>query len=171
MNDVPAHATDPVVARVIDAVLDGTPLRVAVKAQGLTPQLFHYRLSQDKAAAVAYSRAAELKADLLADDIVALADGDGDPGKVRNQIQARQWLASKLHARRYGDRIDLNVTQTVDIGATLQEARARLARPIRDLDVIEGEASAAITGQIASGQRDNQSLPAPPGDAEPDIFS
>lgn len=171
MTDNSPAATDCAVARIIENVLDGMTLRDAAKREGLSLPAFGARLQQDKAAATAYARAAEIRADVLADEALHIADTEADASKARNQIQVRQWLASKLYARRYGDRIDLNVTQTVDISATLREARARLARPIRDLDVIDGEASAAIAGPNAPEPSDKQSLAAPPSDAEPDIFS
>lgn len=172
MNDLPARI-DPAVEMVITQVLDGVQLRHAVKAAGLSPQLFHYRLSKDKAAAVAYSRAVEIRADLLADEALHLADGDGDPHKVRNQISIRQWLASKLYAQRYGDRIDLNVTQTIDVSATLAEARARILRPARDQhDVIDARVLDS-QARIAHEPSDAQSLSVPtaPPNVEPDIFS
>lgn len=159
------------VYEVIEKVLAGMPLREAVTACGLTPSAFAYRLQQDKAAAVAYSRAVEIKADLLADEVVHLADGDGDPAKVRNQMNARQWLASKLYAKRYGDRIDLNVTQTLDIGSTLAEARARL-RPMRDQsDVIDAQAIDVQALEHAKPNDCESVSPAPGIDAVPDIFT
>jgi hypothetical protein len=154
---------------VIEKILDGVPLREAVKLQGMTPQLFNYYLQGDKEAAVAYARAVEIKADLLADEVIHLADGDGDPAKVRNQMQARQWLASKLHAKRYGDRIDLNVTQTIDVGATLAEARARLL-PARDLTQVVDVEPRMNTGLAGDGPSDIKSL-APATNQTPDIFS
>lgn len=171
MTNAPAPiANDPQVNQVIEHILDGLPLRQAVKMCGLTPQLFNYRLQSDKAAAVAYARATEIRADLLADEALHIADTEADASKARNQIQVRQWLASKLHAKRYGDRIDLNVTQTIDIGSTLAEARARLLRPvsvqqdITDLQVIDLHRENHIEPS------DNESLtPAP--DAVPDIFT
>lgn len=172
MPDVPAPSPDPAVARIIENVLEGAPLREAARAAGLSLPALHRRLAQDKGAAQAYARASEMRADVLADEALHIADGDDDPAKVRNQIQVRQWLASKLYARRYGDRIDLNVTQVVDIGATLAEARARL-RPVRDLgDVIDAE-TVDSTGVLNVEPCDNQSLAPPAGaaDAEPDIFS
>lgn len=157
---------NPTVSAVIDRVLDGCTLRDALKTSGLTPQSFGRLLQQDKVAAAAYARAAELRADLLADEIISIADGDGDPAKARNQITARQWLSSKLNSKRYGDRVDLNVTQTIDIGSTLAEARARLL-PNRYLDN-------ATDAQVLDSPRvidirpsDYQSV----NDAEPDIFS
>jgi hypothetical protein len=165
-NNLTLPRTDPQVTKVIEKILDGLPLREAVKHAGLTPQLFNYRLQGDREAAVAYSRAVEIKADMMADEVVHLADGDGDPAKVRNQMNARQWLASKLYAKRYGDRIDLNVTQTIDIGSTLAEARARLL-PVRDQQTIIDVESRAVTGLDGHGAADFESV----NRTEPDIFS
>lgn len=124
--------TDQSVSSVIERVLNGSTLKDAAKACGLTPSGFHARLQTDRDAATAYARAVELRADLLADEALTIADTEDDAAKARNQIQVRQWLASKLYARRYGDRIDLNVTQTLDVTSTLAEARARRLRPVRD---------------------------------------
>ena len=141
---------------IIASLLDGVPLRDAIRHANLTPRQFQIGLAHDKEAAMAYARAQEIKADMLADEVVAIADSDSDPAKVRNQMQARQWLASKLYAKRYGDRIDLNVSQTLDIGSTLAEARARL-RPvgdqyeITDAQIIEAKRiSQQRTGDIKS---------------------
>ena len=121
----------------------------------------------NKEAAVAYARALELKADLIADDAIEIADSDVDPSKARNQIDIRKWTASKLYASKYGERIDLNVTQTLDIGATLAEARARL-RPMRDQpNMIEAQAL-DITDAIDSRSTDKQSVD---NTLQPDIFS
>jgi len=149
----------------ISRVLDGAPLREALRDAGLSPQQFQTALAKDKAAAIAYARATELRADLLADEALHIADTQDDAAKARNQIQVRQWLASKLYAKRYGDRIDLNVTQTLDVGATLAEARARLLPTRYPSEVIEGQAI-EITEEKAARISDNQSL-----DTEPDIFS
>lgn len=154
---------------VIEHVLAGKPLREAVALVGLTPSKFAHHLQGDKQAALAYARAVEIKADLMADEVVHLADGDGDPAKVRNQMQARQWLASKLYAKRYGDRIDLNVTQTIDVSATLAEARARLL-PRSDLTNIEDAEFKELPSVAGDGASDKQSI-APLPNAVPDIFN
>ena len=164
------HANDQLINGVIEKLLDGVPLREAVKQAGLTPQSFHRRLAKDKEAAAAYARAVEIKADLMADEVVHLADGDGDPAKVRNQMQARQWLASKLYAKRYGDRIDLNVTQTIDVGATLAEARARLL-PRRDLATVEEVQTIDLPRELEARATDKQSVAPDVSSIVPDIFS
>lgn len=167
-NTLPAVS---VVSRIVDMILDGQTLRDATKAQGISIPTFHKRLSEDKAAALAYARAVEMRADLLADEALTIADNENDAAKARNQIQVRQWLASKLYAKRYGDRIDLNVTQTLDIGSTLAEARARL-RPVRDQsDVIDAQAiDVQALAHLQPSDCESVS-PAPGTDAVPDIFT
>jgi len=155
--------------RVISQILDGAQLKAAVKSVGLTHQSFFRLLAKDKAAAAAYARAQEIRADILADEALHIADSEDDAAKARNQITVRQWLASKLYAKRYGDRIDLNVTQTIDIGSTLAEARARLL-PARDLSQVIDAQVIDSQGQNDTKPRDNQSLSGP-GAVEPDIFS
>lgn len=155
----------------VDAVLrdvldHGSHLRDAIKAQGLTVGQFGYYLQSDREASLAFARAQEFRADLLVDEALHLADGDGDPAKVRNQIDIRKWSASRLNSKRYGDRVDLNVTQTIDVGATLQEARARLSeryqQPLQHVQVID---LPSVTDQRAN-DTESQAL----NKAVPDIF-
>lgn len=147
---------DPVVAKVIDLILSGKSLKQTLSEVGLKPYAFNKRLQSDKAAAAEYARALEIKADLLADEVITIADTAEDSQKARNQIDVRKWVASKLYAQRYGERIDLNVTQTIDVGATLAEARARL-RPVSDLTKTIDAQAIDMTSANASSPIDNKS--------------
>jgi len=161
------------VNRIIDAVLEGSSLRQAAKAEGLDLKSFGEWLQTDKECALRYSRAQELRGDVLADEIISIADNEPDAAKARNQITARQWLASKLN-KKYGDRVDLNVSQTIDVSSTLLEARARL-RPVSYLQDISDAQPREFIGVSEHGAHDKQSLPVhldvPKEGAEPDIFS
>ena len=151
---------------VLRIILNGGSLKEATETAGITHQIFHRMLSSDREMAAAYARAVEIKGDILADQVIQIADGNGDPAKVRNQIQARQWLAAKLN-KKYSERIDLNVQQTIDIGSTLAEARARLI-PIRDQsNIVDVEALDSI-GAATDRARDKQS---PALGVAPDIFT
>jgi hypothetical protein len=170
MTNALTHApADDLVQNIIQRVLDGSSLKDATKDCGIDVFKFNRILQGDRAAAQAYARAVEIRADVLADEALHIADTENDAAKARNQIGVRQWLASKLYAKRYGDRIDLNVTQTIDIGSTLAEARARLL-PVRDQrDVLDVE-SRAVTGFAGHEAADSESvIPAP--NVQPDIFS
>lgn len=167
-QNVPNDPVDRVIARILDR---NTPLSLtkALAAENITAHGFNKLLSQDREKALAYARALELRADLLADETVDIADTDEDPSRARNRIEARKWLASK-HNKRYGERVDLNVNQTIDVSATLAEARTRLLRPVRD----QLEASDAqvldIPTKTINGSSDKQSVDAPLPGAAPDIF-
>jgi len=157
------------VDRVIECILAGSSLKDAVKQCDITISKFHHLLRGDKQAAIAYARAVEIRADILADEALTIADTENDAAKARNQIQVRQWLASKLHVKRYGDRIDLNVTQTIDIGSTLAEARARLL-PVSYQQHGAQSQVIDVEHKIIDGASDKQSHD-PQENAAPDIFS
>ena len=83
------------VQTVIDMVLDGKPLKDAAKLCGIDIFKFNRMLQQDKAAALAYARAVEIRADILADEALHIADTENDAAKARNQIGVRQWPRSR----------------------------------------------------------------------------
>ena len=57
-----------------------------------------------------YARAKEEQAEILADEIVSIADNAEDAQKARLQVDARKWVASKLKPKKYGDRTQLEHT-------------------------------------------------------------
>lgn len=156
--------------RIIESILEGNSLRKAVAEVGIGLRTFHNWISGDRDLAMLYARAREMLMDAEVDEAKELADSDGDPAKVRNQVDIRKWRATKLAAKTYGERIDLNVTQTLDIGATLAEAKARLLRPVsyqleaQDAQVID------LPRQIMREPSDKQSETRPGPDDVPDIF-
>jgi hypothetical protein len=55
-----------------------------------------------------YARAKRAQADLMAEDIVAIADDqDEDVNRSRLRVDARKWLMAKLAPRKYGDALDI----------------------------------------------------------------
>jgi len=57
-----------------------------------------------------YARARERRAEVLADEILDIADKAEDAQIARLQVDARKWAASKLDPKRYGDRLDIDAT-------------------------------------------------------------
>lgn len=57
-----------------------------------------------------YARAREARAEVLADEIVEIADTAEDAQLARLRVDARKWAASKLDPKRYGDRLDIDAT-------------------------------------------------------------
>lgn len=143
---------------------DGETVKGACAKAGISVQMLHSILCSERELALSYARAMEIRSDVHADETIVIADTDPDPARARNRIQARQWSASKNNSKKYGDRVDLNVTQMISADAALTAAAQRL-RPVRDqLDVTDVQ---IIEQQAlrAPEPTDTQSV------AAPDIFS
>lgn len=120
----------------IDTILELTVkigIRNALERCGISPSVFYAYLDQSPDSQDRYARALKARTELFVDEIIDISDNDSDPHRARNRIQARQWYASKMNAKTYGDKLDLNVNQTVDIGGALKEAQRRSSRVIKDL--------------------------------------
>lgn len=118
---------------IIENMVKHNSLRKSLKEHGISPQSFHSTLNADPILSDLYTSAQQAIAETLAEEIIEISDTETDYGKARNQIDARKWYASKVKPNKFGDRIDLNVNQTVDIRGALTEAINRV-RPVSDLD-------------------------------------
>jgi hypothetical protein len=86
----------------------------------------------------AYRAAIEDRADTLADDIIALADSEPPAHlegtalsawvqQLKLRVHAREWTASKLRPRVYGEKIDVSVQHTqISVLAALERAEQRV---------------------------------------------
>lgn len=177
MRAMDTHIIDPrkraTYDRVEELILSGSTIAKACEQAGISHQQLYRLLCSERELAESYARVMEMRADKWADETIEIADTDPDPNRARNRIGARQWGAAKTHAKKYGERVDLNINSQISISNALNEARQRL-RPMSDqLDVtdVEVHTPQALT---APGATDMQSV-APSGEAEPtgepDIFS
>lgn len=86
--------------------------------------LFYKRLAADAAFAERYTRAREVQAETLADEIISIADddtgdwSDGEDGprlnaehiqRSRLRVDARKWTAAKLAPKKYGDKVQQEI--------------------------------------------------------------
>ena len=75
-----------------------------------------------------------MQVDNMAREIVEIADNRKDnPLAVRNSVDARKWIASKLAPERYGDKLDISGTVTVQDDATSLQAALRMAYILQQL--------------------------------------
>jgi len=69
----------------------------------------------------------QIRAEVLADEIVGLADDDfSDIDRTKVKILARQWFSSRILYRKYGDKLSVEHIQVVDIKGAIEEAKARV---------------------------------------------
>lgn len=135
MNE-PALIDEKLIMRVISRLPHEPTLKVILKDEGISAKRFFDYLLEHPRYDASFALAQSARAELLADEIIDIADTESDPQRARNRIDARKWVASKLKPNKFGDRIDVNVSHTVDIGEALRDARARTgALPKRDLEI------------------------------------
>lgn len=82
------------------------------------------------------SRAQELGFEVQADSLHTIPDTYDDVQRAKLKSENLKWLLARRAAHKYGDRLDINLNQTIDIAAALSEGRRR-ALPKSDQDDIE----------------------------------
>lgn len=126
---------------VLSHIASGDALTTALKRLEPAPSYSwaKQQLRENAALQAAYRVAIEDRADALADDIIALADSeppahlDGPAlsawvQQLKLRIHAREWTASKLRPRVYGERLDVSVQHTqISVLAALKMAEQRVA--------------------------------------------
>ena len=162
-------------ADIVDSILKdlmaGASIKKTLEKFKVTAWAFYQTIDSDPILSREYARAQQVRAELLADEIVDIADDAVDAGKARNQIDVRKWYASKMQPAKYGDRIDLNVNQTVDIGAALVEARARAMLPDSyTTNVEEAQVVETVTLPLLEAP-DSESVEHPNKNESDEIFS
>jgi hypothetical protein len=150
----------------LDLFLTGMPVDKCLETRGIT----QYRYAKWRAEMPAFEHALRSARAIVIDQRVDLMDHvartEPDVNRARLIIDTQRWLASKLIPKVYGEKLDINVTQTIDIGSALAEARSRSQlRPTCDpADIIDVQVIDSQDNQHAQ-QIDNESTP-----PLPDIF-
>lgn len=112
---------------IIQAVGSGALVDDACAAQGVPAFRFFRAVDKDEELRTAYACAQRARAELMAEQVVSIADDQtADPAHNRNKMQARQWLASKLYAAKFGDKLQVEIEQRVSLADALKEAQARV---------------------------------------------
>jgi hypothetical protein len=103
--------------------IEGISAVKGIKRLGLSTDMFYKWLNEDENNAKKYARAAEIRSEMIFEEMLDIADKqDKDvyidaEGKERTdhnvihrnklQIDTRKWYLSKMMPKRYGDRLDL----------------------------------------------------------------
>jgi hypothetical protein len=107
---------------IIDISDNGKSLISSLKSR-MSSQTFYDMLENDSEKSKRYARACDDRAELMADEMLIIADNVGgdmlilpDGREVvdnaviqrdRLRVDSRKWLLAKLHPKKYGDKIDL----------------------------------------------------------------
>lgn len=128
--DRPTTPTPEIVEEMLLRIREGQSLVGICKDEAMpSVRVAHRWIEADEDLQHKYARAREDQAERNAEQIVALADEVNRPGVTMEEIQvaklridARKWIASKLLAKKYGDRgTEVNVNSTVNNNFVLSE--------------------------------------------------
>jgi hypothetical protein len=72
------------------------------------------------------SRAQELGFEVMADSLLSICETYEDVNQARLISDNTKWVLARRAASKYGDKITMDVNQTVDVSAALTEARNRI---------------------------------------------
>lgn len=132
----PSIYTPELETKICDLIAEGKSLREICRADDMPSRDTIYAwMATNKAFSYRYEKSVEDRAEKLAEDILAIADDDtGDIGyregegededgqkakpfikieniqRARLKVDARKWIASKLFPKKYGDKIQNEVT-------------------------------------------------------------
>jgi hypothetical protein len=106
---------------ICDEIEKGRALRVILRDEKMpSTSTFYLWLDSDENKSKRYARATEIRADILFEDIIEIADNSAGDTKTnsdgfevmdaefvqrsRLKIDARKWVLSKMNPKKYGDR-------------------------------------------------------------------
>ena len=67
-----------------------------------------------------YARAREIRSDKLGNEMIEIADSDDDPAKVRNRLDARKFVVSRMSPKSWGDRLGVDVEHSGSVALPIQ---------------------------------------------------
>ena len=134
--DLPA-LTPAVIEQICEKAIAGNSLTAIAKDIGTTRKTIWRWRQSNPLFDQALLRALEEGAHAQIDETIDIADNkEIDAQRARNMIGARQWAAERRYRKVYGASVDVNLTERVDIGGALIEARKRVVLPGSDLTQI-----------------------------------
>jgi hypothetical protein len=122
--------SDDLAAAICEHIADGMSLKEVCDLAGMPSRAIAYKwLTAHPEFSAMYARARDERADLIADEIVTIADTDPDPNRARVRIDARKWWAARVNPGKYGDKItneNVNTNYTIsDKPMTKEEWEAK----------------------------------------------
>lgn len=139
------------VDKMLDEFADAASLRSLLMEWNFASHVFYDTLHNSPRLHARYEQLQKLRSELLADDIIEIADTETDQFRARNRIEARKWYASKLFKTKYGESLDINLTKTVDISIALKEAHERRKTLSVKSSVVIKDAGASFVEELESG--------------------
>jgi len=136
---------------ILDTISSGGSLSTALAKHTWMPSVAQARrhIANDLDFQAKYEKALQDRADKLAEEIIEISDSAPPEGlepaamsawvaDKRLRVDARKWVAAKLQPKRYGDRIDVAVTDArISVMDALAQAKQRVLNDNSDVVDVE----------------------------------
>lgn len=111
MSKVPVRFSDELFDTICNEIASGRSLNKICKDAGMPTVAGVMKWLNDKPEIVdRYTRAREMQAEYLFDELIDIADNASDPQLARLQVDTRKWHLSKVIPKKYGDRSQIDHT-------------------------------------------------------------
>ena len=121
----PTKYSGELVEDICEKIANGRSLRSICAEDGMpTMSTVCKWLSENKEFSEQYAHAREKQADYFAEEIIEIADSaeaeSAAVSKAKLQIDARKWAASKIAPKKYGDKVEQQITGSLAIQADVK---------------------------------------------------
>ena len=109
-----------IMERICDLLAAGQSMAQICRSKAMPAQSTVYLwIAESAEFSERYAHAREIQADMLADEIIEIADScepeAAAVAKAKARIDARKWLAARLAPKKYGDRVDVSAGVAVKV--------------------------------------------------------
>jgi hypothetical protein len=111
---------------VINLTQEGRTLKQVASDCGIAPVTILELCERDAIFGERYRKAQIAGLRVYADRLLTIADDEPDIQRAALHSRNWQWVLARRLRNEYGDSVDVRVTERVDVGSILSEARARL---------------------------------------------
>lgn len=121
----PSKYSDEMAEKICELIASGMSLRTVCSQDGMPSAVTVCKwLSENEEFSKQYARAREEQAVSFADEIISIADSvepdSAAVAKAKLQIDSRKWLAAKMAPKKYGDKVEQQITGSLAIQADVK---------------------------------------------------
>lgn len=108
----PSIYTQEIADLICQKLAEGMSLRAICRSEGMPNEatVRQWAVDDREGFYSQYTRSRDIGLDCMADEVQEIADGDGDVARDRLRFDSRRWYLSKLAPKRYGDKLQAEVT-------------------------------------------------------------
>ena len=112
-------------------ITKGKSLRNILKEEGMpSTSTFFVWLAEDEEKSKQYARACDIRAEVIFDEMLDIADDNTNDyvnsdniQRSRLRVDTRKWMLSKLNPKKYSDKLQTDTNITGDIGIVWKEEK------------------------------------------------